>query len=67
MMPGVGTGTGLCEFVLTSPGLFTLTVPDGWTPGTTGRLYIVFTSTEPGLTAKDVNAVVTVTLQGSAS
>jgi len=61
-------GTSDLDFTVSSPCLFTLTVPEGWTPGATGLLTIVFTSPEPApLGPTDVNAVVTVTLVGNAA
>ena len=63
LMPGASASM---NYTVTSPSLLTLTVPDGWVPGATGKVTIVFESDgDPPLGPTDVNAVVTLTLIGS--
>lgn len=58
-------GTSDVDFTVSSPCLFTFTVPDGWTPDALSSLSIVFDPSGPApLGPEDVNAIVTLTLIG---
>ncbi len=62
-LPG---GSSTLVYTVSSASLFTLAVPEGWTPGASATMTVKFNTTEPGpLTDQDVNAVVTVAIIGS--
>jgi len=65
LLPGA---TSNLIYEVTTPSLFTLAVPEGWTPASTGSMTVTFhTDQLAPLTDKDVNAVVTVALIGSST
>jgi hypothetical protein len=62
-MPGSGSNL---VYTVDTPSLFTLAVPEGWTPGVSASMTVRFISTLGGpLIGQDVNAVVTVALIGT--